>query len=112
MMPPEYTEEYEVRHARCERPHVVLLGAGASHAAFPNGDRNGFKLPLLRDFVEVIGLESLMREAGIQPPFDDFEAIYSRIALDPKLIGVRSQIDRTVFSYFEKLELPDEPTFI
>lgn len=109
-MPPEYTEEYEVAHATFGRPHVVLLGAGASYAAFPNGDRNGRKLPLLRDFVGVIGLESLMREAGVQPPFDDFEAIYSKIALTPGLIEVRTQIDRAVYEYFEGLELPDEPT--
>jgi hypothetical protein len=62
MLPPEYTEEFEVRHAPFGRPHVVLLGAGASYAAFPNGDKNGHKLPLLKDFVEVIGLHDLKRE--------------------------------------------------
>lgn len=27
-------------------PHVLILGAGASKAVFPNGDLNGFELPL------------------------------------------------------------------
>lgn len=92
------------------RPHVVLLGAGASYAAFPNGDRNGRKLPLLRDFVDVIGLEDLMAGGRISPPFDDFEAIYSEIATDPERQDVREAIDSRVFQYFEGLELPDEPT--
>ena len=26
-----------------ERPHVVIIGAGASVAAIPNGDKNGLK---------------------------------------------------------------------
>jgi len=32
-----------------ERPHVVILGAGASYAAFPNGDKNGkWKKPFIK----------------------------------------------------------------
>ena len=34
-------------------PHVVMLGAGASVAAFPNGDKNGRKVPLMKDLVGV-----------------------------------------------------------
>src|SRR5690606_20714390 len=83
---------------------------GASCAAFPDGDRNGRRLPLLKDFVEVIGLDALMLEAGVRPPFDDFEAIYSTIALDPKLCVVRERINSVVYSYFESLELPEAPT--
>ena len=56
MEPNDYTENYEIENVRFSRPHVVLLGAGASYAAFPNGDKNGRKLPLLKDFVQVIGL--------------------------------------------------------
>ena len=62
MKPREYSEEFEIENANFGRPHIILLGAGASYAAFPNGDRSGNKLPLLRDFVDVIGLETEMRE--------------------------------------------------
>lgn len=110
MQPPEYTEEFEISHAQFRRPHVVLLGAGASYAAFPNGDKNGRKLPLLKDFVNVIGLRGLMGEAGISPPFDDFEAIYSSIALNPELTSVRQRLGDVVYAYFSSLELPEEPT--
>lgn len=110
IMPDEYTEEYEVNNTSFRRPHVVLLGAGASYAAFPNGDKYGRKLPLLRDFVSIIGLEELIKEAGILPPYDNFEKIYSDIAINPLQNHIRERIDQTVFSYFRALELPDEPT--
>lgn len=110
MTPADYTEEYEIKNASLGRPHVVLLGAGASYAAFPKGDKNGRKLPLLKDFVEVIGLEDLVSSAGIKPPYDDFEAIYSQIALNTGKADIRERIDEKVFLYFESLELPDEPT--
>jgi hypothetical protein len=106
----EYTEEYEIANVSFERPHVVLLGAGASLAAFPKGDRSGQQLPLLNNFVHVIGLESLMLEAGVSKPYDDFEEIYSRISLNPKLDNVRARIERAVYEYFEELKLPDEPS--
>lgn len=106
----DYTEEYEVKNSSFGRPHVVLLGAGASYAALPEGDRNGRKLPLLKDFVDVIGLREQMRDAGVSEPFDDFEAIYSKIALDPTLGDLTKSIDSAVYSYFESLELPSEPT--
>jgi len=34
-------------------PHVFILGAGASVAACPDGDRNGRRLPVMANFVEV-----------------------------------------------------------
>ena len=37
-----------------ERPHVVILGAGCSKAAAPQGDANGVNLPVMDDFLEVI----------------------------------------------------------
>lgn len=45
-------------------PHVVLLGAGASRAAFPNGDRSGKSIPLMNDLVDVLGLRTLVGQTG------------------------------------------------
>lgn len=51
---------------RTGRPHLVLLGAGASLAAFPNGDKNGLKLPLMNNFVETVeGLSDCFDKNGI-----------------------------------------------
>lgn len=44
------TVEQEVSTVRMQKPHVVVLGAGASRATCPDGDKNGRKIPLMRDF--------------------------------------------------------------
>ena len=36
-------------------PHVVVIGAGASVAALPNGDSSGKTLPVIDNLVEVVG---------------------------------------------------------
>jgi hypothetical protein len=60
---------YEYRGAcsghREGRPHVVILGAGASLQAFPDGDRKGQRLPLMYELVEVVGLRSVSEQQGI-----------------------------------------------
>lgn len=43
-------------------PHVVLLGAGASLASFKEGDANKRILPLMNNFVEVVGLNKLLEK--------------------------------------------------
>jgi len=48
----EMTVEELIQDTRAGKPRVVILGAGASLAAFPDGDKNGKKLPLMCDFVE------------------------------------------------------------
>ena len=50
----ELSIEDEIKDVKFGRPHVVILGAGASLAAFPNGDANGIRLPLMLDFIEKI----------------------------------------------------------
>ena len=44
----------EINQIRMERPHVVILGAGASYAAFPNGDKNGkWKKPFIKEVRQI-----------------------------------------------------------
>lgn len=50
----EVSAEQEIKQIQMDKPHVVILGAGGSYAAFPNGDRNGKKLPLMNNFVETL----------------------------------------------------------
>ncbi|MBS3101438.1 hypothetical protein J4204_04850 [Candidatus Woesearchaeota archaeon] len=53
----EISIEQEVNQVSMNRPHVVVLGAGASRATCPDGDKNGKKLPLMSDFVKILGLK-------------------------------------------------------
>ncbi len=91
------------------RPHVVILGAGASRAAFPTGDPNGRSLPLMNDLVRVVGLEGLLERAGF-PTDGNFEDTYSRIKEHPGLAVLAAELEQAVRDYFTGMALPDEPT--
>src|SRR5947199_10791733 len=62
-----------------ESPHVVILGAGASRAAFPNGDANGSRLPLMVDLVGCLGLGQAFQAAGFKKTVN-FEAFSIKFA--------------------------------
>ncbi len=94
---------------RINRSHVVILGAGASLAAFPTGDAFGRQLPLMNNLIQVLGLEDTLVKAGLDVT-EGFEAIYSQLyAADPNADLVRL-IEQRVEDYFSKLTLPRYPT--
>ena len=90
-------------------PHVFLLGAGASRAAFPNGDRAGRPLPLMDDLVKILDLRSVFERVGSIKD-SNFESIYSKLATVPRYEELRREVERRVAEYFSSLELPDEAT--
>lgn len=93
------------------RPHVVLLGAGASRAAFPSGDAAGRRLPLMTDLVETVGLRSLVEKAAPEYAKEtNFEAIYSRLAMEPSRSNLVREIERRIYAYFDALSLPSQAT--
>ncbi len=110
MMEMEVYKEQEIKQIEMGKPHVVILGAGASYAAFPNGDFNGKKLPLMNTLVETLGLEKLIEKAGLKTTSFNFEDIYSEIHEKPDLILLREELEKRVYSYFQGMEFPDEPT--
>lgn len=89
-------------------PHVLVLGAGASFAAFPNGDQNGLKLPLMKNLVEVLGLEPLIAKHGLKYDSESFEATYDALVYSGKYGELVSEIDEAVENYFKQMSLPDE----
>lgn len=106
----EVSAEEEVSQVEMQRPHLVILGAGASYAAFPNGDRHGRKLPLMNNLVETLGLEHLLAETRVEFSSRNFEDIYAQIHERPDLTDIRERLEREVYRYFEEMELPDHPT--
>lgn len=91
----------------CDSPHVVILGAGASRAAFLNGDRNGKRLPLMADLVEFVGLEEVLSEAGIKHKGRNFERIFTEFM---HATDLRHEIELLVYDYFADLGLPEHVT--
>lgn len=104
----EASVDEEIKQASMKRPHVVVLGAGASRATCPNGDRSGRILPLMTDFVEVVGLEGLLQGWGIDPS-RNFETIFTELYNDQEQNKIET-VENTIDAYFENLTLPDEPT--
>lgn len=100
----------EVEGVFMGRPHVVILGAGCSLAAFPNGDRNGRRLPLMNNLIDVLGLQNLVQRAHLVDAPTNFEALYSRLASDPQHSGLVREIESAVTDYFSQMVLPDSPT--
>jgi hypothetical protein len=104
-----YTIAQEIADVSVGAPHVVLLGAGASVAAFPHGDRNGRRLPVMSNFVQVLGLEVTLGKYGISySPGDNFEDVYS--SLYGSSLPAANELNSIVLDYFSRLELPDQPT--
>jgi hypothetical protein len=94
---------------RTSRPHLVILGAGASVAAFPTGDARGRRLPLMNNFVDVLGLRSIVKDGG-NDANQGFESLYSSLfAADPDSPRLK-EIEASVAEYFGALELPPHPT--
>ena len=92
-----------------ESPHVVILGAGASLAACPRGDRYGRRLPTMANLAEIVGLSTVLKDAGFDQNAN-FEGVYSAIVADPAKQELRVTLELRIREYFEDLELPREVT--
>lgn len=103
------TKEQLIENPKRSAPHVVLLGAGASRAALPEGDANGKILPVMNDFITVLELEGLIRKTNLSE-FDNFELFYSKLHQEAKHIQLKHEIEQRVYDYFESIALPNQPT--
>jgi len=93
-----------------ESPHVVLMGAGASRAAFPNGDALGRKLPLMNELVNVLDFKNTIKKYGYLGNTANFEAFYSEIFDKPQYGDLVNEIQKRVREYFVTLEIPNTVT--
>lgn len=105
----DYSDYSEISDLGMERPHVVILGAGASLASFPNGDKNGHKLPLMDDLMSVCGLNSIIDRHSLTVSSNNFEDFYTELYEkgNPEILN---EIENEVWDYFSAMQLPDEPT--
>lgn len=96
------------------RPHVVILGAGASCAAIPNGDKNGKKISAMSGFIEKLGLSDILSKIVIQTDSDNLEDIYmeldERSLNEPECKEVKEKLEAIIWDYMSDYKLPDTPT--
>lgn len=92
------------------RPHVVILGAGASVAAFPNGDANGKRLPLMNNLIETLELQDILERTHLECESTNFEEIYSELYSRGEYSEILEELNERVYDYFGSLRIPDYPT--
>lgn len=105
-------EDYE--YYMKNRPHVVILGAGASCAAIPNGDKNGKRISAMSGFIDKLGLTDTISKVRINTKSDNLEDIYmeldERSKNEPECNSMKIELETVIREYMSSFVLPDEPT--
>lgn len=92
-------------------PHVVILGAGATIAALPQGDKNGKEQFPMKSLSRIKNIRDILREYGINPDkVVDFEAFFSSLYKDNPNSVIIKKIESAIFEYYRDMILPDTPT--
>lgn len=92
------------------RRHTVILGAGATIAAIPNGDRNGKKSSVMNGLIEKLHLQDILKDVRLNTTSNNLEDIYSELHSRPECREIIQELEKRLYDYFASLELPDEPT--
>ena len=107
----EQIQKYE--HYMKSRPHVVILGAGASCAAIPHGDKNGRQISAMKGFIDRLGLRAVLNRIEISTTSDNLEDIYMELDRrsynEPECDAVKHELDSVIRNYMGEYQLPDEP---
>ena len=99
-----------IKNRRLQDPHVVIVGAGASIAAC-RLDKNGMKVPLLKNIHNILGLTDELNKYNFSnEEMQDFELLYSNIYNKDMYASLPRYLEKSVRDYFKKLTIPDEPT--
>ena len=90
--------------------HTVILGAGATIAAIPNGDKYGNESSVMNGLIEKLHMEDIISGVDIHTKSKNLEDIYSELYLRPECKSVVKKLEDVLYDYFASLELPDQPT--
>jgi hypothetical protein len=92
------------------RAHTVILGAGATVAAIPNGDRNGNKSSVMNGLIKKLHIDDILHGISLRTKSDNLEDIYSELYSRVECQGAVAQLEQALYDYFAMLELPENPT--
>ena len=92
------------------RAHTVILGAGATMAAIPNGDKNGKKSSVMNGMISKLGLDDLLADVKLDTKSENIEDIYSELYMKPEYAEVVKELEKRLYEYFDSFEIPDTPT--
>lgn len=101
----------ELREKFIKRPHVVILGAGATIDSLPNGDKNGNPSAVMNNMIYILGLESLLNKIKLKTQSTNIEDIYSELYdRGAECIIIRNDLENEIRKYFFSLQIPDNVT--
>ena len=92
------------------RSHTVILGAGATIAAIPDGDKNGKSSSVMNGLLKKLNLEEILAGVELQTKSENLEDIYSELFDREECSEIVRKLEERLYDYFASLELPDEPT--
>lgn len=93
-----------------QRPHLVILGAGASKDSMPNGDAEGRPLPVMNEFISTLGLTDYIGRIEGVPKTDNIENVYSWLANQEQFAEERFVVENEIREYFSNITLPNTLT--
>lgn len=93
-----------------KRPHICILGAGATMAAIPNGDYYGNKSSVMNNFIGNLGLKDIIQKATLETTSNNFEDIYSEMDSRSDCIVLKQILENKILNYFRNLRIPNNPT--
>lgn len=105
-------DSFEAKMKR--RPHVVILGAGASVASIPTGDANGKKISAMAGFIDELGMSDVIASCNLSTASDNLEDIYmelyERDNEDKLFHNARIELEHRIEECFSSYRIPANPT--
>lgn len=92
------------------RPHLFILGAGATKATIPNGDKYGRQSPVMENFMKEIGIDGLLNGVKLKTKSRNIESIYSELSTKPEYANVVKKIEEGIVTHYRQMQIPDTPT--
>ncbi len=93
-----------------KRPHLVILGAGATVDTILDGDKNGNKSSTMAGFIDKLGMRDIISSVHLRTKSDNLEDIYSELYEREDCNDVRKELEKRIYTYFSRLEIPNEVT--
>jgi len=90
-------------------PHVVILGAGASRAATPDGEKWQRIMPLMKELPHALDLRSILDKEQFIEATRDFEAFFDSLGASGE-VDLQREIEERVISFFNSVAIADHAT--
>src|SRR5260370_37812803 len=94
------TKAEEIADFQQVRPHLIILGAGASRAAFPQGERQGRRLPLMADFTEIVPVAPIVQRSGVEWERKNFQEGDSLLSQNEEYSTQQTDLDEALVNSF------------